>query len=161
MSASNGHAIEVWRSRIGNDREVELLRFWLDRGALDEQTARQRLPQVVCVLRGIDGGIAGVNTVYPERIAMVGGRRFWVYRSLLPAAPPDATWRMVKAAFDALELEFEGEGGEPVGLCRLVGDRTEITHNPEAVWPESGLLYAGYLDDGRQVRIRYFEDGRI
>src|SRR4029079_7561569 len=28
--------------------------------------------------------------------------------------------------------------------------------SPEAIWPDTELMFAGYLDDGRQVRIRYF-----
>jgi len=32
---------------------------------------------------------------------------------------------------------------------------------PEAVWEDTEMMFAGYLDDGTQVRVRYFEDAQI
>ena len=60
-----------------------MLRFWSELGALDGPEAQRRLSEVVCVLLDRDGGIAGVNSVSPQRVPLVGGRLFWAYRSLL------------------------------------------------------------------------------
>ena len=52
-------------------------------------------------------------------------------------------------------------GSGPVGLCLLISDPEVMRRRPEAVWPGVGMMYAGYLEDGRQVRIGYFEGARI
>ena len=49
----------------------------------------------------------------------------------------------------------------PVGVCVLVDDVELMRRHPEAVWPDTGFLFAGYQADGRQVRIRYFDGARI
>ena len=66
---------------------------------------------------------------------------------------------MVDAAFDALAAN-RGED-EPIGLCLLVADRETMQRHPEAVWPDTQMLCAGHLPDGRQVRIRYFDGATI
>lgn len=70
------------RGRLDQARAEELLRFWADRGVLAGEEARRRLPEVVCLLRR-DGVIASACSVYPAEVALIGHRRFWIYRSLL------------------------------------------------------------------------------
>ena len=43
----------------------------------------------------------------------------------------------------------------------LVGDAAERRRRPEVAWSDPELIYAGYLADGRQVRIGYFENADI
>jgi hypothetical protein len=68
---------------------------------------------------------------------------------------------MFNAAFEALEEEFEAEAPGPIGVCVIAGDRDEIEGQREAVWPDTELIFAGYLADDRQVRIRYFWGAKI
>jgi hypothetical protein len=116
---------------------------------------------VVCLLLDDAGEIAGVNSVYPETMQLIGGRRFWIYRSLLLPAAAEAGPAMIGAAFAALQEEFEPSGDGPIGLCLLIGDRAEIKRRPEAEWSDPRIIYAGYLADGRQVRIGYFAGAKI
>ncbi len=113
------------------------------------------------MLRDAAGRIVGVNSVYPQDLALIGGRRFWVYRSFLLPAAASAEPELIRASFAALEKEFEPVAPGPVGLCVLVVDPAEMERRPEALWPETQLMYAGYLDGERQVRIRYFEGAAI
>ncbi len=96
-------------------------------------------------------------------MAPIGGRRFWVYRSLLdPAVAVDCGPAMIDAAHAALHAEFAaGDGSGPIGLCVLVADPETIRQRPETVWPGAGLIYAGYTRDGRQIRLGYFEGARV
>jgi hypothetical protein len=160
MPALDG-TIEVVRGQMTDERADKLLGFWSTQRALDEAAARERLGEVVCVLRDGAGEIAGVNSVYPQSVPLVGGRPFWMYRSMLLPAVSSADPEMINAAFSALEDEFEPTASGPVGLCLVVGDRAEMDRHPEAIWPESKLMFAGYLEDGRQLRIRYFEGAAI
>ena len=154
-------AIETVRGNLSDETATEVLAFWEDRGALSGDAARERLREIVCVARGEDGGIVGVNSVYAEKVPLVGDRVFWIYRSLLDEAASEGWIDMVRTAFDALAEKFDPEAGGPVGICVLVADREEMRRRPEAEWSDPRLLYAGYTPDGRQVRIGYFPGARI
>jgi hypothetical protein len=97
------------------------------------------------------------DAVQEETIPLVG-RPFWVYRRSF--ADPDGE-RMFNAVFDELQEGFKpGEGG-PLGVCVMVPEPAEMERRPEAVWPDTELLFAGYTRDDRQVRIRYFWGAKI
>jgi hypothetical protein len=160
MAAFDG-TIEVVRGRLTEERSDQLLRFWSDQAVLDNATARRRLSEVVCVLLDAQGEIAGVNSVYPRDLRLIGGRKFWIYRRFLVPDASDTEDEMINAAFNALEDEYERGAGGPIGLCLLVADPAEMQRRPEAVWPETELIFAGYRQDGQQVRIRYFEDAVV
>ena len=68
---------------------------------------------------------------------------------------------MVGAAFAALEAEYEQEPDDAIGLCVVVSDPAEMERRAEAIWPETELFFAGYTEDGRQLRVRYFEDALV
>jgi hypothetical protein len=148
--------IETPRGRISEERAEQLLRFIeaID-GAPEGEAAREWLPKVVCVLLDEDGEIAGISTVEAADVPLIGDRRFWVYRGFLRGDAAPAEPEMISAAFAALQEEFDPAGAGPIGIC-LVADPTAAERRPEAVWPDTELLLAGHLDDGRQVRIRYF-----
>jgi hypothetical protein len=92
-----------------------------------------------------------VSSLGEESIPLVG-RRFWIY----PVDSGDLDAQEFNATFEDLEKDFEPGRPGPVGLCVLVDDRDLMERRPEAIWPEAGLMFAGYLPDDRQVRIRYF-----
>jgi hypothetical protein len=151
--------IEVRRGSLTAAQADEVVAFWQAQNALSGSEARRRLDEVVCVLRR-DGAIAGVNSVYPAEVGLVGGRRFWVYRSLLLDPAADSA-TMIRAAFTALDAEFDHRPGSAIGLCVLIADPEERRRRPEAEWSDPRMIYAGYLADGRQVRIAYFNDADI
>jgi hypothetical protein len=143
------------RGRLEPSAADELLAFWAAHGALSREQARHRLREVVCVLRR-DAAIAGVSSAYAEDVALLGGRRFWVYRSFLPGDALACGSAMIDATFEALEDEFDLEAGSPIGLCLLLSE-AERDLRPEADWYRPPIVYAGYLQDGRQVRVGYFD----
>ena len=160
MTEEFNGSIDVVRGS-SEDRAEEILRFWAAEAGFEGDAARARLPDVVCVLSDGAGEVAGVNSVYPENLKLIGGRRFWIYRSLLSPAAKSAGPEMVKAAFAALEEEFDPEEEGPIGLCLAIEDRAEMKRRPEAEWSDPRMLYAGYLADGRQLRIGYFDGAKI
>src|SRR5690242_8190377 len=99
---TEGKRIDVVRGRLEPSVADELIAFWSEQGALTEAAARQRLAEVVCVLRDADGAVAGVNSVFADRVETIGGRRFWVYRSFLRPDVGEEWPAMVDAAFAAL-----------------------------------------------------------
>jgi len=162
VRGAGDHRIETVRGRIDDDLEPRILRFWLEHGALDPASGRRRLEEVVCVLLDPHGEIAGVNSVYEDRVPLIGGRRFWIYRKFLaPGTKRALAAPMVAAARKALDEEFTGSGEEPIGLCIVLRDPEEMRRHPEAVWPQAEMLFAGYTPAGHQVRIGYFEGATI
>lgn len=160
-AGANGERIEVVRGRLDDQRSDSILRFWEEQGALVGEDARRRLPEVVCALLAGDGRVAGVNSVYPQQVDLIGGRLFWIYRSRFAPDAAEADQRMFKAAFETLQEEFDPDRGGPIGLCLLISDRAEMKRHPEAEWPDPRTLYAGYLPNGAQVRIAYFAGAKI
>lgn len=67
---------------------------------------------------------------------------------------------MIRSAFHLLESDFDGSPGSPIGLCVLAG-ADERRRWPAVAWSDPRLVHAGYLADGRQVRIGYFRDAVI
>jgi hypothetical protein len=161
MAEGNANRVEVVRGRVGGEVSEAIMGFWNEGGMLTPEDARARLAEVVCILRTPDGGIAGVNSAFPYRVPIIGNRTFWIYRSALGSrAGPEDFQPLLGACFDTLAGEFSGET-DPVGVCLMASDAALMERHPEAVWPESGFLYAGYQADGWQVRIRYFDEARI
>lgn len=138
----------------------ELLAFWSERGALTDERARERLAEMVCVAR-MNGKLAGACSVYPADVPLIGGRRFWIYRSLLDELVADQAPEMIRATFESLDADFDGSPGSPIGLCLLLAGGEELRRRPEAQWSDPPMIYAGYLADGRQVRIGYFADADV
>jgi len=85
----------------------------------------------------------------------------WVYRSLLDPIVAGQAPEMVRATFAALEAEFDGAPGSPLGLCVLLADPAEQRRRPQLQWSDPPAIYAGYLPDGRGLWVAYFRDALI
>jgi hypothetical protein len=153
-------SIEVVRGALGEARAQEILALWSEHGALEGEEARQRLPEVVCIALGGSGEVIGVNSAHAEEIPLVG-RRLWRYRSFLPGVAEELSAEMFNAAFAALGEGFDPDAPGPIGLAVNVTESADIEGRPEAVWPEEELVYAGYLPDDSQLRVRYFWNAKI
>jgi hypothetical protein len=145
--------IEVVRGELAGPRREEVLAFWREQAGFTGPQAEQRLSEVVCLARR-QNAVIGVSSVFADTLDLVGGRRFWIFRCLLAEDVVEAHGAMVTATFNALDAE--GAGG-PEGLCLLL-DEAQRRRRPEAEWSDPRLMYAGYLKDGRQIRIAYFSD---
>jgi hypothetical protein len=157
---ADGGSIEVVRGAVDERRSEQIMALWAKHGALEGEEARQRLSEIVCVALGEDGDVIGVNSARAEELPPVR-RRFWRYRSFIPGGGEELGAAMFRTAFDALAEGFDPDGPGPVGLALVVTDRDEIERRTEAVWPVEELFYAGYLPDGRQLRLRYFWNAKI
>ena len=99
-----------------------------------------------------------MSSLREEQIPLVG-RRFWVYPSA--SGPGEFDDAEFNATFESLATEFKPRGSGPIGVCVMVEDRQVMERRPEPIWPESELMFAGYLPDDRQLRIRYFRGATI
>src|SRR4051794_26815426 len=160
FETTRGAKIEVVRGRLDDGRAEELLGFWRRSGALEGQAARERLREVVCVLRDGAGAIVGVNSAYEASVELLGGRRFWIYRSFLVPDAAAAAGEMLHTALLALEAEFDPAAEGPIGVCAPIAP-ADAAARPEVRWLYPSMFYAGRLPDGRELRVRYFLGARI
>lgn len=161
MEGSFEGTVEVVRGRLGEERAAQLVELWSDLEGLEPPEARRRLAEAVCVAVDGDGRVAGVGAARPQQVPLIGNRMFWTYRDLARPEASEAEPEMIRAAFSALEEECDPNAGGPIGLYVPVPYGSELARRPEAVWPDTGLLYAGLLPDGGQARISYFEGATI
>ncbi len=153
--------IETVEGELAAADADQVLGLWEQSGVLRGDDARARLPEVLCLLRDDAGALAGVAWAYPDDVALVGGRRFWMYQSVLAAGLEEAGHAMIAHAFAALERGFDPDARGPVGVCVVVRDRAEMERRPEVEWTDPRMVYAGYLPDGGQVRVGYFAGATI
>src|SRR3954453_15008374 len=130
-----------------------ILDFLTQEAGLNEEAARQWLSELVCVAAE-DRRVVGVSSAHPVSLPQVGGRHFWLYRSVLAPDSGERRDALFNSSFEVLGEEFDKSEGTRLGLCVLVDDVAE--RPPNAIWTETELMFAGYLDDDRQIRLRYF-----
>jgi hypothetical protein len=160
VAAESSLDIATVRGCLDQAVSDEILAFWTERNALTGDEARRRLSEVVCVLRD-QGRVAGIASAYPAEVALVGGRRFFIYRSLLDGEAASAWHELIRCTYNALAPEYDGSPGIPIGLCVLLSTPEERQRRPALEWSDPRTIYAGYLRDGRQARIAYFENADI
>lgn len=149
--------IEVVRGRIGGDLADEVISFRRERSDLEEAALRDELPRIVSVARDGGGSIIGMSSVRAGT-PRPPAKPMFVYRHDLAEEWSSAGAGLFTSAFAALEAEFNPDQAGPLGVCTLPSDPSEIAGRPEAIWPEEGLIFAGRLADGREVRVRWFWD---
>lgn len=164
MEAAPGFSIEAVKGQLNDALAGELLAFWTGLGALNEQQGRERLPQVLAVLRDANGAIVGVNSAVTVSVPQLGQQYLDQYRNLLIAgadlpanqvAMLQEAWRLLAASREA------GERPESLGMFVMIPDPVMQQSSPAAVWPNTGLIHAGYTPDGTQIRVRYYEGVRL
>jgi hypothetical protein len=156
MAEAFAGEVEPVAGELAGDRAEEVAGFLTEHTSLDPAQARLELAGIASLARDSAGALAGVGTVAEATVPMLGGVSLWVHRCLLVPEAADAEDALLTTAFDALEAGYEPDAGGPIGVCQVMRDPDEMRRTPEAVSPRSGLLHAGFLDDGSQVRIRYF-----
>jgi hypothetical protein len=115
-------------------------------------------------------GLGGGQSVEDRALPLIGGRRFWVYGADVPPGDPEGD-ELFNAAFDQLDARYQEGRSGPIGICMPVSDGDLMRRRPEAVWPETKLIYAGTQREAAslaqasaastQLRIRYFSDAIV
>lgn len=148
-----GHAVQI---------AGQLVRFWVDNGALNEAAARQRVNHVACILRNENGEIRGVSSVVAVAMPMLGNRSVWMYNNYLPEPErsDDNFIEMFNNTREAMQALLEQRGIEnvPTGICVILQDKILPRRYPKAAWLETGLVYAGHTPQGFQVRIAWLDE---
>lgn len=144
----------------GTPAAEEIVGFWALHGAFAGESALERLPSVVCLLRDGHGNVAATAGAVPGEIPEIGGRRFWLLRCLTPSrGARDAIEPVLLCAWGVLAARRTDDPA--LGVCLLLSDREIIARRDEAVLPRSRMLFAGWAAAGEQLRLRYFEGAKV
>lgn len=141
----------------------ELVRFWVSLGALTDDDARARVAEVTAVLRDRAGIIVGTCSFASEPVPLLSDRRLLQYRSFLAdVVTDDESDTLFDAAFQTAAAARGDDDhldaydpGLTIGVF-TVADEVTWRRRRELIWPRSGLRHAGFLPDGRQLRVRFF-----
>ena len=121
-----------------------------------------RAPDVACVALGPDGLVQALSLTETADVELVGGECFALYETVPAALPGEQADALLSATYRALDEAFNPDAEEgPIGLCLLIADRREMKRRPEAFWADPPTHYAGFLGDGRLVRVAYFSDAML
>ena len=149
------------------DREADAARadavaLWHERGLLAGEAAEARARQLVTL--AYDGDrLAGVSTVEIGWIEQLRGR-FAFFRDLVH---PDYRRRQLAAVIVAHSrsiLDLWAERNPDIGLCGLAAIvEGQALREPARLpcWTNAGLNLVGWLDDGRQLRVSWFDHARV
>ncbi len=101
---------------------------------------------------------------------LIGERRFWLYSGEPPPGHPEGDEEFNRT-FAELDARYQEDRSGSIGLCVQVSDAELMRRRPEAVWPETDLLYAGTqrgpislaadAPSVTQLRVRYFYDATV
>jgi hypothetical protein len=157
MSSGNRHArVEIVRGRVSPEIEQGLRALWSGHQGPTGPDADRRLREVVCVVR--DGTeVVGASSVYAAAVAPLGGRRLWVMRHLLLDTAGESTLALIRETFRALDREPHPEA-QTIGLAVPLDREARRWLPREAQWDDPRAVHAGFLPDGRQLRLAYFSD---
>jgi hypothetical protein len=149
--------IEVVRDHLPAARAEDVLALWAAHG---EAGGAERLGDVVALVIGPGGELAGLSAATAADVALLAGRRLWVQRSLLPGPAAAARPALLRATFDVLEAEFDPEGGGPLGLC-VPGAPVPGDEPVPTTWDAPPAVLAGRGPDGGPVHVAWFAGASI
>ena len=104
---------------------------------------------------GVASGIVGVsrNLLQP----------YFHYRSYIAAGVRRQSFgtQLLAFSFDALSGHFKAQP-RPAAIDVLLEIPAEIAPiDPHLVWPQTGFIFTGKLENGAHQRVRYFEQVRM
>lgn len=140
----------------------EVSGVWKKVGLQDEEI-RQRMNQLVYVVKDEDGHVAGISTAFKVYISQLHNYMY-AFRCMLTEDNriPGLTSKLLVMTRDFLESIHETDGPEKaIGLITVVENERIKQHRTEAVWPASGMVYIGNTKGGHPIRVYYFRGARI
>jgi hypothetical protein len=150
--------------RLGDMRiEADAIAFWSRLKLLPPNVApEERAKELIAVVYK-DDRIVGVHTATIERVEQVRTRLAMI-RS---AVDPDYRRTHVSMALTLYSRALLGRWSieHPQerlgGLGAIVESAQLAERGKQPLWPQTRFLLAGFLADGRQLRISWFEDFRV
>ena len=152
----------AWRL---NDARIEAdaMAFWARLGILPPDVSpAQRAKELIAVVYK-DDAVVGVHSATIERVEQVRAR-LAMLRSAVDPAHRRGHVSMALSLYSRAMLERwsrENPHERLAGLGAIVESQQLAERGKQPYWPQTRFILAGFLPDGRQLRISWFEDYRV
>jgi hypothetical protein len=137
--------------------------LWRTYRALDgEERLEERSREIVFLVRNAEGAIVGVSTARPVQMPLLNNNYFYEFRCFI--APPFRAAgldSMLAAKTKAFLATQEDSIIKYKGLVIIIQNKEMRQQRTKAVWPASGMVFAGYTAQGYHIRVGYFKGARI
>lgn len=147
---------------VTGDLANDAINLWTSAG-LSQDQARQRLNELVLVVRAKDGQLAGVATAvksYFQQIQnYVYGYRCYIRSEF--RAPALDTQMLVRTKQFLQERSQQEKENRCVGILTIVENEVIKQHWKQAVWLGADMIYIGNTPEGHHIRIGYFQNAWI
>ena len=145
------------------DEDEAVIAFWKREGAIDdEHLARGRLKEIVLHARDSADEVAGVCTVVPKTLPILGQPMYY-YRCFVASK-----WRssrlilfLFQHAFELLESHAKRNDYPCIGVMAELQHSKFDEMGRVPFWPTVGLVYIGMSQLGFDVRVRYFRGAKL
>jgi hypothetical protein len=137
--------------------------LWRRYQALDtEEVMEERCRQVVFIVRNAKGEVGGVATARPVQVRMLNNHYFYEFRCFIapPFRAPGLDSLLAVKSKSFLE-QRNGSGSKFKGLVMVIENDQLKAQRTKAIWPASGMVFAGYNRQGHHIRVGYFKGARI
>lgn len=143
--------------------ESDAIAFWKRLGILPPDTSPEARAKELAVAAYKDGHLAGVMTATLQRVDFLRARFAMIRGMVDPAYRRSyAVSALGGITRDLIENWAEAHPEERVaGIGALIEAREFDAFQKRPVWLNTRLAVAGYMPDGRQIRIAWFEHFRL
>ena len=143
------------------DRE-EVRVLWRKYGAIEADKIGQRSKEIVLVVKDEGGHIVALSTARSIQARFLNNQFFYEYRCFIS---PDFRIPGLDTALSVRTKAFlqkqEGSPDKYKGILMIIENEDLKNQRTKAVWPASGMVFAGYTSQGHHIRVGYFEGAKI
>jgi hypothetical protein len=152
----------AWES---NDRAIEAdaIAFWERLGILPQGVTPQQRARELVAAAYKDGQLAGLLTARIGLLEQVRAR----FAMIRIAVDPVHRRSYVSRALTLFSYDLLHRWGAAhpeaglAGIGAFIESAELAAYGKRPYWPETRFILAGFLPDGRQIRIAWFEDFRV
>ncbi|MFZ5565290.1 MAG: hypothetical protein ACOZBW_14705, partial [Thermodesulfobacteriota bacterium] len=159
-----GFSMEWVFGNVGDALAQEITEFWLAEGAIKEDRARERVPEVAKIGRGPDGRLAGVCTLQLNHNARLGVP-LWYVRAFVAKdyrRSSNLGFCLLHTTVDDMQALYDrGEDRRAPGLFMEVENPGLRQMTPQGLWAYRRFAYLGDNDKGAHLRVQYFKGAEL
>lgn len=141
----------------------EVIHLWTHSAGLTAEQARQRLQELVLVVRNATGKVIGVATAGKTYFQQIQNY-VYAYRCFIEpeARIPALDTQMIVRTKDFLQKKSEHETeNRSVGILTIVQNEVIKQNWKQAIWLGADMIYVGNTPEGHHIRIGYFKNAII
>lgn len=137
--------------------------LWRRYGALESEAGiEKRSHEIVFAVRNNAGDVMAVTTVRPAQVKFLNDHFFYEFRCFIA---PDFRMPGLDSLLAVKTKSFleqqQDAGSKFKGLLMIIENEAIKQQRTKAVWPASGMVFAGFTAEGHHIRVGYFKGVRV